>query len=172
VVFKWDPRKAAANLKKHRIDFREAATVLNDTLSTTFPDTDQSSVEPRFVTLERPRGRILVVVPTEEGDTVRIISARQATRHERRFYEEEDNRKSANGMRQEYDFASMKGGVRGKYVTQYRAGTNLVLLDPELAEAFPTDAAVNDLRAVLKMTEAVRRPNKTLLPAARKTRHG
>jgi hypothetical protein len=65
----------------------------------------------------------------------------------------------------------MKGGVRGKYVTQYRAGTNLVLLDPELAEAFPTDAAVNDvLRAVLKMTEAVRLPNKTLQPAARKTR--
>jgi hypothetical protein len=83
-----------------------------------------------------------------------------------------DNRKSANEMRPEYDFASMKGGVRGKYVTQYRAGTNLVLLDPELAEAFPTDAAVNDvLRAVLKMTEAVRLP-KTLLPAARKTRRG
>jgi hypothetical protein len=48
-----------------------------------------------------------------------------------------------------------------------------VLLDPELAEAFPTDAAVNEaLRAVLKMTEAVRLPNKALQPAARKTRHG
>jgi hypothetical protein len=84
-----------------------------------------------------------------------------------------DSRKSANDMRPEYDFASMKGGVRGKYVAQYRAGTNLVLLDPELAEAFPTDAAVNGvLRAVLKMTEAVRLPNKTLQPAARKTRRG
>ena len=84
-----------------------------------------------------------------------------------------DNRKSANDMRPEYDFASMKGGVRGKYVTQYRAGTNLVLLDPDLAEAFPTDAAVNDaLRAVLKMTEAVRLRNKTSQPAAHKTRHG
>ena len=73
-------------------------------------------------------------------------------------------------MRPEYDFASMKRGVRGKYVTQYRAGTNLVLLDPELAEAFPTDAAVNDvLRAVLKMAEVVRLPNKTLPP--RRTRH-
>ncbi len=84
-----------------------------------------------------------------------------------------DNRKSANDMRPEYDFASMKGGVRGKYVTQYRAGTNLVLLDPDLAEAFPTDAAVNDaLRAVLKMTEAVRLRNKTLRPAAHRTRRG
>jgi uncharacterized protein len=89
VVFKWDPRKAVANLKKHRIDFHEAVTVLNDTLSTTFPDADQSSVEPRFVTIGMStRGRILVVVHTEEGDTVRIISARQATRNERRFYEE------------------------------------------------------------------------------------
>jgi len=60
-------------------------------------------------------------------------------------------------MRPEYDFASMKGGVRGKYAKQYRAGTNLVLLDPKLAEVFTTDAAVNEtLRAVLKMTKVVR----------------
>lgn len=60
-------------------------------------------------------------------------------------------------MRPEYDFASMKGGVRGKYAKRYRAGTNLVLLDPELAAAFPSDAAVNDaLRALLKMTQTVR----------------
>ena len=73
------------------------------------------------------------------------------------------NRKSRNYMRPEYDFASMKGGVRGKYVKQYRAGTNLVLLDPEVAEAFPTDAAVNEtLRAVLNMTKRVRLPPKKL----------
>ena len=66
-------------------------------------------------------------------------------------------------LRPEYDFASMKGGVRGKYFAQYRAGTNLVLLDPEVAEAFPTDAAVNEaLRAVLSMTKIVRLPDKTL----------
>jgi hypothetical protein len=71
------------------------------------------------------------------------------------------NRNSANEMRPEYDFASMKGGVRGKYIAQYRAGTNLVLLDPELAEAFPTDAVVNQtLRAVLDMTRSVRLPEK------------
>ncbi|MGA3325962.1 MAG: hypothetical protein ABSF45_15935 [Terriglobia bacterium] len=68
-----------------------------------------------------------------------------------------NNRKSTDDMRPEYDFASMKGGVRGKYTKRYRAGTNLILLDPKLAEAFPTDAAVNRaLRAVLKMTETVR----------------
>ena len=57
----------------------------------------------------------------------------------------------------EYDFASMAGGVRGKYAAKYRAGTNLVLLDPEVARAFPTDAAVNQtLLAVLDMTSAIR----------------
>ena len=71
--------------------------------------------------------------------------------------------KSENDMRAEYDFASMKGGVRGKYSKQYRAGTNLVLLDPKLAEVFPTDAAVNKaLRAVLNMSKVVRIPGKAL----------
>jgi hypothetical protein len=73
------------------------------------------------------------------------------------------NRRSANDMLPEYDFASMKGAVRGKYAAEYRAGTNLVLLDPEVAEAFPSDAAVNQaLRAVLSMTKVVRLPNKAL----------
>ena len=89
MVFKWDPRKATANLKKHGIDFHEAATVLNDTLSTTFPDAGYSTFDPRFVTIGvSSRGRILVVAHNEIGDTVRIISARRATRPERRFYEE------------------------------------------------------------------------------------
>ena len=73
------------------------------------------------------------------------------------------NRRSVNDMLPEYDFASMKGGVRGKFAAKYRAGTNLVLLDPEVAEAFPSDAAVNQaLRAVLSMTKVVRLPNKAL----------
>ena len=90
VVFRWDIRKAAANLKKHGIDFHEAATVLDDTFSATFPDTDHSSlVEPRCLTIGMSsRGRILVVAHTEQDDTMRVITARRATRHERVFYEE------------------------------------------------------------------------------------
>jgi uncharacterized protein len=85
VVFEWDPRKAAGNLKKHGIDFHEAATVLNDTLSTTFPDPDHSRIERRFITIGvSGRGRLRVVVHTEEADMVRMISARRATRHEQR----------------------------------------------------------------------------------------
>ena len=77
------------------------------------------------------------------------------------------NRREPDEMRSEYDFSSMKGGVRGKYVRRFRAGTNLVLLEPEVAKAFPTDAAVNEaLRTILRATRASKRaarlPNKTL----------
>ncbi len=74
-------------------------------------------------------------------------------------------------LRAEYDFSSMQGGVRGKYVRRYRAGTNLVLLDPEVAKAFPTDTAVNEaLRTVLRVATTHRRarslPNKRLTKSA------
>ena len=74
-------------------------------------------------------------------------------------------------MRPEYDFASMKGGVRGKYAKRYRAGTNLILLDPDLAKAFPTEDAVNGaLRALLRLTESVRLPQQGSRHAGYKTR--
>jgi hypothetical protein len=78
-------------------------------------------------------------------------------------------------LRPEYDFSSMKGGVRGKYYRRIREeGTNIVVLDPEIAEAFPSEAAVNEaLRGVLNTTRAARRigglPNKALQPTARAT---
>jgi len=66
------------------------------------------------------------------------------------------NRKTKDDLRPEYDFANMKGGVRGKYAAQTRSRTNLVLLDPEIAKAFPTDASVNQvLRVVLDLTSRV-----------------
>jgi len=66
----------------------------------------------------------------------------------------------------EYDFSSLTGGVRGKYYERYRAGVNLALLEPEIAKAFPTDAAVNEaLRRALRATKALRRP--TRLPNKR-----
>lgn len=89
MVFKWDGRKAAANLKKHGIDFHEAATVLSDGLSTTYADPEHSEQERRFLTIGMSsRFRILIVAHTEEHDTARVISARRATPYERRFYEE------------------------------------------------------------------------------------
>ena len=89
VIFTWDVRKNAANVRKHGIDFREAATVFSDPLSTTFPDDDHSEIEQRFLTLGTSvTGTLLVIAHTEEGDTIRIISARPAMPRERKFYEE------------------------------------------------------------------------------------
>ncbi|KYC41081.1 hypothetical protein WA1_23475 [Scytonema hofmannii PCC 7110] len=68
-------------------------------------------------------------------------------------------------LRSEYDFAQMEGGVRGKYVERYRAGTNLVLLDPDVAQAFPTDAAVNDaLRLLIQVAQCQQLNNAVQLP--------
>jgi hypothetical protein len=56
-------------------------------------------------------------------------------------------------MRREYDFASMEGGARGKYYEKYRDGSNIVLLDPDIAKAFPSESAVNEaLRGILRTT--------------------
>lgn len=90
LVFTWDLRKAAANLAKHGVSFREAVTAFLDPLSLTIPDPDHSENEPRFVLIGVTRwGRTVVVVHTEEGDNVRILSARSASRRERKTYEED-----------------------------------------------------------------------------------
>ena len=85
----WDPSKAAANLRKHGVSFEEAATAVADDLAITGADPDHSRSERRFVTFgASSAGRLLVVSHTERGDRLRIISARIATRSERRLYEE------------------------------------------------------------------------------------
>ena len=85
----WDPNKARANLRKHRVSFEEAATALRDPLSVTGADPDHSIREFRFVTFGvSERGRLLVVAHVERGDTIRIISARVASKGERTIYEE------------------------------------------------------------------------------------
>lgn len=89
LTFEWDEKKARKNLKKHGVSFEEAATVFGDPLSLTIDDPLHSKYEKRFVTMgESMRRRILVVVHAERGDNIRIISARVATRRERRAYEE------------------------------------------------------------------------------------
>ena len=88
--FSWDPRKAAANRRKHGVTFEEAATVFADRLSVTIPDPDHSTIkEDRFVIVGQSEPeRLLVVSHVERGDDIRLISARLATRRERRIYEE------------------------------------------------------------------------------------
>ena len=87
--FEWDEEKAKKNLKKHGVSFDEAATVFGDPLALTIDDPLHSEEEERFLTLgESERRRLLVVVATERGENIRIISVRVATRRERKDYEE------------------------------------------------------------------------------------
>ena len=87
--FDWDPTKAARNLEDHKVSFEEAATVFGDPLAITFPDPDHSTGEERWLTFGlSSRGRLLAVSHSEHRLKVRLISARLATRHERKIYEE------------------------------------------------------------------------------------
>jgi uncharacterized DUF497 family protein len=89
--FEWDPAKAAVNLKVHGVSFDEATTVFRDTLSITISDPDHSPSEDRFVDIGMShRGRLLVVSYTERKARIRIISSRNASRAERKRYEETD----------------------------------------------------------------------------------
>jgi uncharacterized DUF497 family protein len=88
VEVEWDQRKADSNLKKHGVDFADAATILFDDLALTVLD-DSEHEEERYVTLGMDAlGRCLVVVYSWRGEVVRLISARVATESERRRYEE------------------------------------------------------------------------------------
>jgi uncharacterized protein len=85
----WDLIKAKSNLKKHRVPFEEAASALSDPMAVTGSDPDHSVYEERYVTFGvSEKGRLVVVSHTEKGETIRIISARKASKGEQELYEE------------------------------------------------------------------------------------
>jgi uncharacterized DUF497 family protein len=87
--FEWDLRKEVSNRRKHGVGFREAATVFGDPLATTFPDLDHSAFEERFLNHWRVgEWASAGCGHSDSGENIRIISARQVTRREREFYEE------------------------------------------------------------------------------------
>ena len=87
MTYQWDNDKATANLRKHGIDFADAVSVFSDDLAITIPD--ERFDEERFITVGMDAfGRVLVVVYTWREDEIRVISARKATRRERKQYEE------------------------------------------------------------------------------------
>jgi len=89
-IFEWDPAKAEANFRKHRVTFHEASTVFGDPLNLLMADPDHSRDEERLILLGMSnRRKLLVVAFAERPPRTRLISARRATRHERRQYEEE-----------------------------------------------------------------------------------
>ena len=93
LLFEWDPNKAKENLEIHGVSFDEAGTAFRDTLSLAIYDPLHSEEEDRFVLLGNShQDRLLVVVHTVRGDNIRLISARKATKKERKQYEENAKR--------------------------------------------------------------------------------
>lgn len=89
LIFEWDAQKVKANHKKHGILFEEATTVFGDFLSLTIPDHQHSFGEDRYLTMGMSHyGKTIVVIHKDKGDNIRVISARLATKHEKRIYEE------------------------------------------------------------------------------------
>jgi hypothetical protein len=82
------------------------------------------------------------------------------------FMKMESNQELQDELRPEYDFSKMKGGVRGKYVERYKTRTNVVLLDPDVAQAFPTSDEVNEALRLLMQIAQRQKPNTALEPTA------
>jgi uncharacterized DUF497 family protein len=86
--FEWNLQKADINEKKHGVSFDEASSVFGDYLSFTYPDSEHSILEERYIIIGLSiKNRILVISHTQRVESIRIISARQATKQEREFYE-------------------------------------------------------------------------------------
>ena len=87
--FEWDRKKATANFSKHGVSFEEALTVFGNPLARIFDDEDHSIEERREIIVgHSAKGRLLIVCFTAPGESVRIFSARPATKRERKAYEE------------------------------------------------------------------------------------
>jgi hypothetical protein len=156
VVYEWDAAKARANLQKHGMFFDEAATVFLDSLALTFPDPDGE--DEREITIDQCCERR----PEESAGNMKKGSAKRI----------------GNDLRTEYNLSQLQGGVRGKYYQQAVAGTNLMLIEPELASVFRDSESVNrTLRLLVDTAAAAARPgrrhraaNKALPRTAQKQR--
>ena len=127
-----------------------------DPLAYTFADRDHSHDEERLLTLGLSLNRrLLVVSHSERSGNVRIISAREATRHERKIYEEKYKFPESDTRRPAYQPEGLGRGVRGKYQADFQASAHLVRLAPDVAEVFGTPQTVkNALRSLIAVAVA------------------
>jgi uncharacterized protein len=135
--FEWDPQKAAANLAKHEVSFEEAATAFGDPLGRIVADPRHSSDEDRFVLLDLSRDRRLPSWPhgVSEETMKRASIKSKAT-----------DPVGADEILLEYDFSR---AAPNKYAPRYAAGSAVVVLEPDVAAAFPSAQEANEaLRAL------------------------
>ena len=130
--FDWDPDKAASNETKHGVSFPEAATAFGDPLSLTIPDPEHSAGEAQFILVGLTyQGRLVVVAPAQPPPL--------SVEHMSKTNKDPE-------MREEYDFSK---AVRGKYAERFAKGSNVIVLDPDVARVFPDAGAVNEALRVL-----------------------
>src|SRR5206468_10305324 len=157
--FEWDAAKAERNLKEHGVSFHDATTIFRDTLSITILDPDHSDSENRFVDKA-----CLIVWNCSWCRTPNARTGFESSAHDERhgrnakIMKKQSRRKRSEDkdtMRREYDFS---GGVRGKHAAKYAEGTNVVVLEPDVAREFRTTEQVNEtLRAVSKLLQQHRK---------------
>ena len=149
--FEWDANKAKSNLRKHGISFVEASAVFGDPRSLTIPDPIHSALENRFITigLRIVENCSLSSIPTEA--TIFASSARES-RADKNDGIMKKPREKNDEMLREYDFSK---GVRGKYARRYARGSNVVVLEPDVAKVFPNAEAVN--RSLRSLADIIRR---------------
>lgn len=144
--FEWDDHKAESNLIKHGVRFEKATLIFDDFFSVTFPDLDHQDEENREITYGSTLfNEVLVVSHTTREDRIRIISARHATKAERRRYmsKKSDEIRDEDDLRPEYDFDNTKG-VRGKYYNPKNSTTVLMRVDLDVMHYFSTPEQLNE----------------------------
>ena len=149
LTFEWDSRKAKSNLAKHGVGFEEASTIFGDPLSLTIPDPEHSLSEGRYITMGRalPTNCSLSFTPNEAIIFVSSAQDRPAD-ESASFMKKSSNKTGRRPMRDEYDFSQ---GKRGKYLRRYAHGTNVVVLEPDVAKVFSNSKSVNaSLRKIIR----------------------
>jgi uncharacterized DUF497 family protein len=150
LTFEWDPRKARTNLVKHGIAFEEAATIFGDpsSLNTHLRRSVMSPSEKRS-----PANCSLSCIQIEAIISALLVQEQPAA-ESANFMRKAPSKSSRESVQNEYDFSH---GVRGKYAHRYAQGTNVVVLEPDVARVFSNSEAVNaSLRKIIRAKASVR----------------
>ena len=148
LTFEWDPRKERSNVAKHGVGFEQASTIFDDRSSLTIPDPEHSQTEERYITIGRAFKVNCSLLSTPNEAIIFVSLAQRALVDENvSFMKKSSNKSEQRQMRPEYDFSQ---GERGKYARRYAQGTNVVVLEPDVAKVFRSSKAVNaSLRKII-----------------------
>ena len=169
MIYEWDPVKAERNRRKHGVSFDEASTVFRDPFAISFDDPDHSLDERRFIQLVCRPDSGCCSSRTLIGESIACASSTLVGQDRAKPIPIKNHATELDDdLRQEYDVSKLKGRVQGKHYAQATAGVTMVLLESDVAAAFPTGRAVNKaLRSVLLAQKKATLANKALQPTSR-----